>query len=787
MATELGKAYVQIVPSAQGISGSISGVLGDEATGAGKKAGLNIAGGIGTALKGATGIMAAGTAAVSAALIKGAGDVAEYGDNIDKMSQKMGMSAQAYQEWDAVMQHSGTSMETMKASMKTLANAAETGSDAFEKLGISQQELQELSQEQLFERTISALQNVEDETQRTYLAGKTLGRGATELGALLNTSAEDTQAMRDRVRELGGVMSDDAVKAAAVYQDSLQDMQTAISGVSRGIISDFLPSVTTIMDGITEVFGGDGGKGVELITQGVDSLLDTLNNAIPRVMEVGGKIMTSITSAIIENLPQIASQGTEIIVTLVSSVISSIPTLLTTGVSVVEAIVSSIASSLPMLAQSGVDMVNQLISTFDSSGPGFLSSALGMISNLVSGFLQGVPGAISTMGTLLQNLLQAVISALPSFLNEGAEIITNIILGIAGSIPSIISAALDVVLALLNTIVSNLPDIVDAGFKMLTSIVEGILEGLPDIVDSAVELVEEFLSKISDNLPQILSKGVEVIAHLVSGIIQSLPQVVASAASAAAQFIATIASNFPSILSKGIEIIGKLVSGILGAIPTVASAAGSAISEFLGKITGKLGEIVSKGREIITSLANGVKNNISKIVSTVTNIFSNFKSAIQGKDWGSIGSNIINGIKNGISNGIGRLKEAAQNAAKKAFEAAKSFLGIRSPSRLFRDKVGKMMAEGMAIGFENEVDPDDYEDAIEPLTGIGKDFSADVESATVTVDKDGENRDVVAAIEELRQAILGIQMVLDTGEIVGSIVDPLNRSFGRMAVIAERG
>lgn len=97
-----------------------------------------------------------------------------------------------------------------------------------------------------------------------------------------------------------------------------------------------------------------------------------------------------------------------------------------------------------------------------------------------------------------------------------------------------------------------------------------------------------------------------------------------------------------------------------------------------------------------------------------------------------------------------------------------------------------MMAEGMAIGFENEVDPDDYEDAIEPLSNIGKDFSADVERATVTVERDGENDAVVAAIQELAQAIYNIQMVLDTGEIVGSIVDPINRSLGRKAVIAGR-
>ena len=67
--------------------------------------------------------------AAGAAFLKGAGDVAAYGDNIDKMSQKMGMSATAYQEWDAILQHSGASIETMKTGMKTLATAAETGND----------------------------------------------------------------------------------------------------------------------------------------------------------------------------------------------------------------------------------------------------------------------------------------------------------------------------------------------------------------------------------------------------------------------------------------------------------------------------------------------------------------------------------------------------------------------------------------------------------------------------------------------------------------------------------
>ena len=240
MANTIGTEYIQIEPSFEGVSSKIDKELGGAGESGGKSFGSGFAkvmGGTGKAIAGkaiagAVAVGAAATTALTTGFVNATNSVASYGDNIDKMSQKMGMSAEAYQEWDAVMQHSGTSMETMKSSMKTLANAAETGNKAFKELGITEEDLANMSQQDLFEATIAGLQNVEDDTQRTYLAGKLLGKGATELGALLNTSAEDTQAMRDRVRELGGVMSDEAVKAAAAYQDQMQDMQTAFSGLS---------------------------------------------------------------------------------------------------------------------------------------------------------------------------------------------------------------------------------------------------------------------------------------------------------------------------------------------------------------------------------------------------------------------------------------------------------------------------------------------------------------------------------------------------------------------------
>ena len=205
------------------------------ATMAGRKIGMAIAG----AIAGAVATVGFGHLISS---------TAKLGDAVDKTSQKMGMSAQTYQEWDFIMQRCGTSMDSMTMAMKTLASSAITSKDALSELGISQEEVASLSQEQLFARTISALQNVEDTTRRTYLAGQLLGRGATELGAVLNMSASDTDALRQRVWELGGVMSQEAVTASAQYTDAMLDLKMAFRGISDTVAVSVLPVITSAIN-----------------------------------------------------------------------------------------------------------------------------------------------------------------------------------------------------------------------------------------------------------------------------------------------------------------------------------------------------------------------------------------------------------------------------------------------------------------------------------------------------------------------------------------------------------
>ena len=568
--SDLGKAYIQIVPSAQGISGSISQAIGGEATSAGQKAGLNIAGGIGTALKSATGILAAGTAAVSGALVKGANDVAQYGDNIDKMSQKMGLSSQAYQEWDAVLQHSGSSIESMGRGMQTLQKNAVNSADKFEKLGITQKDLASMSTEQLFEATIAGLQGMEAGAERTALASELLGGAAKELGPLLNTSAEDTQAMRDRVKELGGVMSDDAVKAAATFQDNMQDLQTAISGVGRGIISELLPSFNDILAGLTSLIAGEEGA-TEKISSGFESLFTNLDSIASGLVDTITQMMPSIIEGIATILPQIINMASTLIISFAQALVTQMPTLLTTV--------------LPALVTAAVQIVVALGQALIEAAPALLDAAIQLFDMFKNSF-QG-SDMLSKGSEILQGVLDGITEKLPGLLQTGVEIITNLANGILTNLPQLITTAGTLITQFVSFLMQNYPTILQSGATLLLNLVNGIVNNLPQIVSSVAQIVASFVATIASNLPQILAQGIVIIAKLAAGLIQAIPTLVGSIP----QIIQSIVNAFGQYDwgSIGINILKGIAEGIKNGIDIVidaakgaAEAAFNAAKEFLG-------------------------------------------------------------------------------------------------------------------------------------------------------------------------------------------------------------
>ena len=503
MSDSIATAYVQIEPTFEGVSGKLKSGLGDASQSAGQSAGKSFGSGFGSVIGGTAKVMAGAVAAGGAALtalgtsfVSASGDVASYGDNIDKMSQKMGLTAQAYQEWDAVMQHSGTSMETMKSSMKTLANAAETGNEAFAKLGITEEQLATMSQQDLFEATIAGLQQVEDDTQRTYLAGKLLGKGATELGALLNTSAEDTQAMRDRVRELGGVMSDDAIKAAAAYQDQLQDMQTAFQGISRNMMSEFLPSITTVMGGLTEIFSGNSDKGIGMISEGITGIADKITQALPQLMEVGAGILTAIGDAIVQNLP----------------------TLLQTGVTVLNEIATGILTAIPEIVPALVEFVTSIGNMIIENLPLLLEAAAQIILGLATGITQALPELIPTIVEVVTNIALYLIENIDLLIDAAIQLMTALATGLISALPILIEKAPQIISGLLNALLKAIPKLIEAAAQIIKILVNGIKTYGPQLLAKGQELMSDLKKKIVDFIPKFLEVGKNIVDGIKQGI-----------------------------------------------------------------------------------------------------------------------------------------------------------------------------------------------------------------------------------------------------------------------------
>jgi hypothetical protein len=214
----------------------------------GLKTGLsNIGGGIKKAGK----FIAVGVGAAAVGLGVTVTKVAETTDNIDKMSQKIGFSRQAFQEWDFILSQSGADVNGLQTGMKTLSNAifeagegTDTYTDALGALGLEYEDLNGLSQEEQFDKVFKALANTEDATTRTAIASQLLGKSATELAPALNAGGDAIEDMRVQANDLGLILSDDAVDAGVVFTDTMDQVKRTLGAAVTEGIAPLLPKIT---------------------------------------------------------------------------------------------------------------------------------------------------------------------------------------------------------------------------------------------------------------------------------------------------------------------------------------------------------------------------------------------------------------------------------------------------------------------------------------------------------------------------------------------------------------
>lgn len=619
---EVAQAAVTIVPTLKGAQSTITKELtasaepaGDKA---GKSAGSKFTSSFSSKLKsGAKAIGAAVTAsiagvtALSKSFYNASKATAEYGDHIDKMSQKLGISTDAYQEWDFIAQHSGTDMDSLKNSMVKLANAAENGSDAFTELGISAEEAQGMSREELWNRTITALTGVTDETKRAQLAQDLFGKGATEMGALLNTSAEDIEAMRQQAHDLGIVMDEEDVKAAAAFQDSLQNLTQSFGGLKNKLMSEFLPGITSIMDGLTEIFGGDPESGVEKIKAGVASISEKLTEILPTLVESGSEILTTILGAITENLPLLIPLAADILVALGEAIITSLPTIMDAGIDILMALINAIIENGPELMAKGAVLLTNLVTSISEKLPEILALAGELIVTLVNGLIENAPQIVTGAIEGIKAFISGITEHLPEILEGGAEIIGTLLSGIVENAPALLESIGGVMGDIITSISGAIATILEAlepYAPFITEIVTTTVDKLPEIITAFTGLAET-IGTVITSIVEAIAPYIPDITSMVETTVENIPLIVAAF------------SDLLEKVSPVIESIGGLIESIGTAIGTVVEAVGTciaSINESFAKVLDSLKGVIDSIGEGAIKAGTGFSTLADAIIKLVT-------------------------------------------------------------------------------------------------------------------------------------------------------------------------
>ena len=355
----------------------------------------------------------------------------------------------------------------------------------------------------------------------------------------------------------------------------------------------------------------------------------------------------------------------------------------------------------------------------------------GTMSNLVSTastFLFGnlIPMVVNVATNIPQALVTGIQATLPILKEQGMNLYNTLISGLnsAGGDGGWIQQGTTIVTEFIDGIAQQLPQIITTGAEMLTQLIQGIFENLPQLVTSAGEIIISFIQGFSESLPTIQSSGGNLLMTIVNGILEALPSIIASAGQIIGALANGLITNLPQLLAQGASLMAQLVASILTHIP----------------------EFINAGLQLILSIASGLFNGIGNAVSSVGQAVSQIQSAFTSVDWASIGSNLISGIASGIAGAVKGLVNTAIRACKSLTDSVKSFFGINSPSRLFRDDIGQWIPKGMAVGID--ANTDSVKSSMDDLNKLAYDTIKDGTIDDMTLSLSASTRQLKVGAEE---------------------------------------
>lgn len=603
---DIGQAYVQIVPSAKGIKGSVSALIDPEASSAGKSAGESSGKSFVSSLKGI--IAAAGLGAALKATLDAGGAIQQsfggldtlYGEASDaakeyaKEAAKAGISANDYAE--QAVSFGASLKQAFEGDTTKAVEAANTAimdmADNAAKMGTPLESIQNAYQG-------FAKQNY------TMLDNLKLGYGGTktEMERLL-ADASKLSGVEYDISNLG-----DVYEAIHVIQKDLNLTGVAAQEASEtftGSLGSMKAAGQNLLANLA--LGEDIAPSLQILQQSIQGFV--FNNLFPMIANIVSalpELLTGLTSTIIGSL-NIAANNAEQILQI--------------GIDLVTGLVEAIVQAAPYLIEAAWNLITALGTALIETD--WVAVANNLMTNLRNSIDLAASEILGTDGGTIQSFLDSITAGLPQVLQKGVEVITNIVNGILSALPDLIRGTATMLQTFITFLVQNAPTIIKAGMNLLMNLVKGILDNLPEIISAVVELIGVLLNTIVENLPQIIEMGFELVTQLVVGLINALPDLIAGVW----QLITGIVDTFANVdwVSVGTNMIQGVINGIksmAGAIweaaKGVAESAFNAAKSALG-IASPAKKGIFIGEMLDEGFALGVENKMGLVDDAVSEL-----------------------------------------------------------------------------------------------------------------------------------------------------------------------
>lgn len=487
MATELAKAYVQIIPSAEGIQGRIRKELEPEADSAGSSFGGKMVGMIKKVIATAA-IGKALSASISegAALEQSLGGIETlFKDSADKVKanaakayQTAGMSANDYME--LTTSFSASLLSSLAGDTSKAADVADMAmvdmSDNANKMGTNMEDIKNAYQG-------FAKQNY------TMLDNLKLGYGGTksEMERLL-ADAQKISGVEYNIDNLSDVFS-----AIHVIQGQLDITGTTAKEAATTISGSFNQMKAAAKNVMGEIaLGMDVGPALNELANTIITF--AVGNLLPAVWNVISALPSAIVTFVTALGPQLFAAVSGLIPQIASGITTGIPTLYQSAMQLMDQFNIGIQEQLPTLLQKGVDF----------------------ISNIVNGILQNLPQVITMAGNVITYFVNTIISMLPTVLSAGARLLLRLVNGIINNLPQITQAAVTAIVRFVASIGQNLPQILQSGITIIAKLEAGLIRAIPNLVGQIPAIISAIVNAFtSQNWGSI---GINIISGIASGL-----------------------------------------------------------------------------------------------------------------------------------------------------------------------------------------------------------------------------------------------------------------------------